>query len=302
MLWLVPPSRQGTSKRKCTQQGQKQSYLEWMGFLLSHALGIRVTLKSLNEVKLTMLLYFQLDWLARSDADLKGTKKGACMLAWQTNQFPCWSGWEQQWGRLPSLSLGLFVQQEHCWGEETYVLHAAEWHHEQETEESVSMRLMKGIADNPRDERLVSEIGANWEISSELWSKADQNLDAASWADKCKFNLLSQKKKSNFKRSKMRRGGSNRMETWWQESDVVQVLSQQQCVISKANPDRTVFLVAQGSCTPPRHDTMTRWEDRPVAITCKTWQLRLCGPFIYLYVPRVLQHRWELTQSHSVRT
>lgn len=62
------------------------------------------------------------------------------------------------------------------------MLHAAEWHHEQETEESVSMRLMKGIADNPRDERLVSEIGANWEISSELWSKAatDKNLDAAS--------------------------------------------------------------------------------------------------------------------------
>lgn len=80
------------------------------------------------------------------------------------------------------MSLGLFVQQEHCCGEETYVLHAAEWHHEQETEESVSVHLMKAIADNPRDEHLVSEIGAYREVFSELWGKAlaDQNLDAAS--------------------------------------------------------------------------------------------------------------------------
>lgn len=40
------------------------------------------------------------------------------------------------------------------------MLHAAEWHREQETEESVSMRLMKGTADNPADEHLVSERGA----------------------------------------------------------------------------------------------------------------------------------------------
>lgn len=75
------------------------------------------------------------------------------------------------------------------------VLHAAEWHREQETEDSVSMRLMRGIADNPADGHLVSERGANWEMSSELWRKAaaDQNLDAASCADKCKLNLLSRK-------------------------------------------------------------------------------------------------------------
>lgn len=62
------------------------------------------------------------------------------------------------------------------------MLHAAEWHREQETEDSVSMGLMKGIADNPADEHLVSERGENWEMSSQLWSKgaADQNLDAAS--------------------------------------------------------------------------------------------------------------------------
>ena len=41
-------------------------------------LGITVNLKSLNEVKLTTLLYFQLDWLARSDVHLKGTKD-ACL-------------------------------------------------------------------------------------------------------------------------------------------------------------------------------------------------------------------------------
>lgn len=47
-----------------------------------------------------------------------------------------------------------------------------------ETQESVS--IMRGIADNPRDEHLVSEIGAYRHISSEPWSKADQNLDAES--------------------------------------------------------------------------------------------------------------------------
>ena len=49
-----------------------------MGILLPHVLGITVNLKSLNEVKLTTLLYFQLDWLARSDVHLKGTKD-ACL-------------------------------------------------------------------------------------------------------------------------------------------------------------------------------------------------------------------------------
>lgn len=65
-----------------------------------------------------------------------------------------------------------------------------------ETEESVSVYLMKAIADNPHDEHLLSEIGAYREVFSELWGKADadQNLDAASWADKCKLNLLSHKK------------------------------------------------------------------------------------------------------------
>lgn len=57
-----------------------------MGLLLSHALGITVTLKSLNEVKQTVLLYFELDWLARSDGDLKGTKKDARVHAWQTDK------------------------------------------------------------------------------------------------------------------------------------------------------------------------------------------------------------------------
>lgn len=51
-----------------------------------------------------------------------------------------------------------------------------------ETEESVSVYLMKAIADNPHDEHLLSEIGAYREVFSELWGKADadQNLDAAS--------------------------------------------------------------------------------------------------------------------------
>lgn len=50
-----------------------------------------------------------------------------------------------------------------------------------ETEESVSVHLMKAIADNPHDERLLSEIGAYREVFSEPWGKAaaDQNLDAA---------------------------------------------------------------------------------------------------------------------------
>lgn len=80
------------------------------------------------------------------------------------------------------MSLGVFVQEEHCCGEETCVLHAAQWHREQETEESVSAHLMKAIVDNPRDEHLVSEIGAYQEVSSELSGKAaaDQNLDVAS--------------------------------------------------------------------------------------------------------------------------
>lgn len=40
-------------------------------------------------------------------------------------------------------------------------------------------------------------------MSSELWSKAaaDQNLDAASSADKCKLNLLSRKNR-HFLRSR----------------------------------------------------------------------------------------------------
>lgn len=42
-----------------------------------------------------------------------------------------------------------------------------------ETEESVSVHLMKAIADNPHDERLLSEIGAYREVFfSELWGKA----------------------------------------------------------------------------------------------------------------------------------
>lgn len=51
----------------------------------------------------------------------------------------------------------------------------------EETEESVSVRLMKATADNPHDEHLLSEIGAYREVFSELWGKAaaDQNLDAA---------------------------------------------------------------------------------------------------------------------------
>lgn len=65
-----------------------------------------------------------------------------------------------------------------------------------ETEESVSVHLMKATADNPHDEHLLSEIGAYREVFSELWGKAaaDQNLDAAGWADKCKLNLLSHEK------------------------------------------------------------------------------------------------------------
>lgn len=74
------------------------------------------------------------------------------------------------------------MQQEHCCGEETYGLTAAEWHREQETQESVSVHLMKAFADNPRDGHLVSVIGAFREGFSQLWGKAlaDQNLDAAS--------------------------------------------------------------------------------------------------------------------------
>lgn len=45
-----------------------------MGIRLLYVPGITVTRKSLNEVKQTTLLYFQLDWLARSDVHLKGTK------------------------------------------------------------------------------------------------------------------------------------------------------------------------------------------------------------------------------------
>lgn len=84
-----------------------------------------------------------------------------------------------------------------------------------ETEESVSVHLMKAIADNPRDEHLLSEIGAYREVFSELWGKAaaDQNLDAASWADKCKLNLLSHKKCISsvaVKHVKTRRGENSR--------------------------------------------------------------------------------------------
>lgn len=55
-----------------------------MGILLPHVPGITVPLKSLNEVKRTTLLYLKLDWLARSDGDLKGAQD-ACL----TDQFPC---------------------------------------------------------------------------------------------------------------------------------------------------------------------------------------------------------------------
>lgn len=70
------------------------------------------------------------------------------------------------------MSLGVFVQQEHCCGEGDFVLlRAAEWHRQHETQESASARFVKAAADNPRDREHVGR--------AVLRALADQNVDAA---------------------------------------------------------------------------------------------------------------------------
>lgn len=131
-----------------------------MGILLSHGLGI--TLKSLNEVKQTLLIHFELDWLARSDVlKLRGAKEDACMTDQPVSmlmRFGGAAGGDCHLCPWVSLCSGSFVEVRGL-----VCCRAAEWHHarERDTEESVSMRLMKGSADNPADQRLPGEIGAH---------------------------------------------------------------------------------------------------------------------------------------------
>lgn len=118
---MLPLFRQGTRKRKWgTTHGRDKNRISRMNGSPSAACAGNSsrTLKSLNEVKKKKWYYFILFFFLslsligqQGQIYIREALERIHLSLTEMNQFPCWSGLEQQWRRLPSLSLGRCVQQ-----------------------------------------------------------------------------------------------------------------------------------------------------------------------------------------------